>query len=140
MTQDDSHEHLCLPQQNKIKVNTDAAIFKSSTCYSYEFMVRDHFGQLIEPRSNCKLGKVTPELAEVVGIRETLSWIKTTHYSGVEVETDYMQVVQAVRSKTKSLSYLGRVIEECRVLLTSLKARNVLLDLSSDQRIDCLIT
>lgn len=127
MTQDDGHEHWRLPQYNRIKVNTDAAIFESSNKYSYAFVARNHDGQLVEARSRCIQGKVSPEIAEAFGIREALSWIKGTNQSEVDVETDCLQLVQAIRSSTKCLSYLGRMVEECRGLLDSLKARNVLI-------------
>lgn len=45
----------------------------------------------------------------------------------MEVETDCLQAVQAIRSSITSLSYLGRVIEDCRALLKGLKDQNVLI-------------
>lgn len=90
-------------------------------------MVRNQQGQLVEAQSKCREGKISPELAEAIGIREALSWIKANQYDGVELETDCLQVIQAIRSSFISLSYLGRVVEECRVLLKSLKNRNVLI-------------
>lgn len=127
MTQDDGHELWQKPQLNRVKVNTDAAIFEHSNQYSYAFVARDHSRQLIEAHSNCKQGMVTPELAEAIGVKEALSWIKDCRYCNVEVETDCMQVVQAIRSSISSLSYWGRVTEECRSLWLSLKASNVLI-------------
>lgn len=72
-------------------------------------------------------GKVAPDLAEAVGIREVLSWIKEVHWCDVDVEADCLQVIQAIRSSIPSFSYLGRVIEECRALLQSLKDKNVII-------------
>lgn len=77
--------------------------------------------------SRCLQGKVFPELAETIEIGEVLSWIKEIQYCNIVVETDCLQVVQAIRSSITSLSYLGRVIKECRLLLVSLKAKNVLI-------------
>lgn len=37
-------EHWIQPMENKIKVNTDAAIFHTSNCYSYAFAARNHRG------------------------------------------------------------------------------------------------
>lgn len=127
MTPEDGHEHWQLPQNNRIKVNTDAAIFKHSSCYSHAFVARNQHGHLIEAQSKCRQGAIAPELAEALGIREALSWIKENQYDGVELETDCLQVIQAIRSTITSLSYLGRVVEDCRVLLLSLKARNVII-------------
>ncbi|KAL8121302.1 hypothetical protein AgCh_018147 [Apium graveolens] len=126
MSQDDGHEHWQPPQENRVKVNTDAAIFEHAASYSYVFVACNHAGQLLEARSRCKEGQISPELAEAVGIKEALSWIKDTQYKVVELETDCLQVVQSIRSSTSSISYLGRVISECRDLLASLRARNVI--------------
>ncbi|XP_074374501.1 uncharacterized protein LOC141714903 [Apium graveolens] len=127
VTQDDGHEHWHLPQIDRVKVNTDTAIFEGSMCYSHAFVARDHHGQLIEARSRCLQGTIAPEIAEAIEMKEALSWIKEMQYSNAEVETDSLQVVQAIRSSITSSSYWGRVVDECRSLLVSLKAKNVLL-------------
>ncbi|XP_074336623.1 uncharacterized protein LOC141673782 [Apium graveolens] len=126
MTHDDGYEHSQLPKEKKVEVNCDAVIFENSNSYNYAFVIRNHLGQFIEPRSKCLQGQASPELAEVVGVREALSWIKENQYSEVDVESDCQQVVQAIQSFISCLSYFGRVIEECRLLLVSLKDRNVL--------------
>lgn len=46
----DRDEHWVLPSGNKIKVNSDAALFESSNCFSYAFVVRDSARELIEAR------------------------------------------------------------------------------------------
>lgn len=52
--------------------------------------------------SSCKIGRVAPEIAiaEAIGVREALSWIKEQKWERVTVETDclasiyiYMQVL-----------------------------------------------
>lgn len=126
MTQDDGHERWHLPRLDKIKINTDAAIFEDSSRFSYAMVVRSNTGEFVEARSRCTQGRVAPELAKAMGIREALSWIKQSQVSGVELETDCLQIVQAIRSSVPCYSYLGRVVEECRTLLASLKDQNVL--------------
>lgn len=46
----------------------------------------------------CERGNPSPELAEVIGIREALSLVKETWEADV-VESDCLQVVQAINSK-----------------------------------------
>lgn len=58
------------------KINTDAAVFEASNRFSFAFAARNNKGELLEVRSRCKEGFTTPECAEAMGIRETLSWIK----------------------------------------------------------------
>lgn len=123
----DGDEHWTLPEFNKTKVNTDAAIFLASSCYAYAFIARNHQGDLVEARSSCKPGTVAPEFAEAVGIREALSWIKSKHMVDVAVETDCLVAVQAIRGATALFSYFGKVIEECRALLKELKGKGVIL-------------
>lgn len=128
MSHDDDHEHWQLPRNDSIKVNSDAAIFEHNNYYGHAFVARNHHEQLIETKSRCLPGKVSPELGEVW---EVLSWIKDTKCCSVEVEVeveiDYLQVVQAIQSSITSLSYLGRVIKDFRTLLVKLKAQNVLI-------------
>lgn len=44
----DGDEHWVCPTGDTIKVNSDAAIFEASNCFSYAFVVRDSAGKLIE--------------------------------------------------------------------------------------------
>lgn len=93
--------------------------------YNYAFVIRDHQGSLIEAISKCVLGRVSPEFAEALGIREALTWIKDKQYITALLETDYLQVVQLIRSTFSSFSYLGKVMEECRVFLSCLRSQNI---------------
>ena len=127
MTKEDGEEHWSLPSENKSKVNTDAAIFQSSNCYSFAFVARNHAGDLIEARSSCKQGSMTPESAEAMGIREALSWIKEQHMCDVTIESDCLVAIQAIRSSSLLISYFGRLIAECKNLLSELKNRGVFL-------------
>lgn len=127
MTQDDGFEHWRLPMANRVKVNVDAAIFEASNRYSFAIVVRGSTGELIQAMSSCREGNVTPDVAEGIAIREALSWVKTQSRSGYEIETDWLLLVQAIRSDSIFLTYLGRIIEECKALLTDLKDRDVIL-------------
>lgn len=127
MTLTDGDVHWKQPQEGTIKVNTDAALFEDSNCYAYAMVARDHEGKLVEAISSCKQGKTDPELAEAIGIREALSWIKATAWPSVVLETDCLTATQAIRCTSVNLSYLGRVIDECKHLLSELDNRKVIL-------------
>lgn len=62
--------------KNRVKVNVDATIFDSSNCYSVVIVARSHTKEFIEALSSCKAGRVAPELAEGIGMKEVLSWVK----------------------------------------------------------------
>ena len=90
-------------------------------------MARDHLGQVLEARARCSVGLPDPEVAEILGIKEVLSWIKSRGLSGVEVESDCWIAIQAIRSSSKLLSYFGRLVFDCRKLLSELHSCNVCL-------------
>lgn len=114
MTQDDGAEHWKAPNVDKIKVNTDAAIFETSNCYSYSLVARNHNGELIEASTRCIQGKVSPEMAEVMGI--ILSWVRKQPGLRCEIETDSLLLI---KSSSVKLSYIGRLVKECKDLFPS---------------------
>lgn len=70
---------------------------------------------------------MAPVLAENLGIREVLSRIKAQNLQNVDIETDSLQLVQWMRSTFASLSYLGRLVEDCKEIMAGLRDQNVLL-------------
>lgn len=132
MTQADSDVCWKHPTKNKIKVNTGAALFEESNSYSYSMIARDSNGQLVEEASSCKHGNMALDMAEAIAIREALSWIKVHIWSNVEVESDYLLIIQAIRYSSGTLSYLGRVVEEYKQQLLKLKDCRCSLSLLND--------
>lgn len=112
ITPADGNEHCQLPRINTVKVNTDAALFEESGHFSFSMLARDHDRKLIEASTSCRQGLVALELAEAIGVREALSWVKKKGWPEVTMETDCLVVVQAIRSSLVSLSYFGRVVDE----------------------------
>ncbi|KAL8131971.1 hypothetical protein AgCh_007755 [Apium graveolens] len=113
MGQEDGKERWEYPQEGKVKFNVDAAIFENSSTYCLSMVARDHRGELVVAGTSCREGRIAPDLAEALGIKEALSWIKYNLKQPAIVETDCLAVVQAIRCSSTHLSYLGRVIEEC---------------------------
>lgn len=72
----DGADHWRKSEDNKLKVNVDAAVFNSSNLYSYSMMSRNQYGDLMEAKARCIRGSVTPHITEAINIREALSWIK----------------------------------------------------------------
>lgn len=57
MTHDDGTEHWIPPTFNKVKINTDAAIFLESSYYSHAFVIRNHSSDLIKQNQDmCRGG------------------------------------------------------------------------------------
>ncbi|XP_074356204.1 uncharacterized protein LOC141695896 [Apium graveolens] len=126
MSHNDGDEHWRKPMINSIKINSDAAIFEDSKCYGRAYIIRDHEGQLIEARSKYFQGRLHSDLAEVFGIKKALSWIMMRGCKYVIVESDCLQMVQAIRSSIYGYSYLASVIEECCDMLANLRSKNIL--------------
>lgn len=72
----DGCEHWTKPATNTIKINVDAAIFEESTRYGYAWVARNSEGSLVEAKVIGKHGRVNPEVAEIIGVKEALSWLK----------------------------------------------------------------
>lgn len=125
LNSDDGDELWTIPTDNKIKVNTDAAIFQDTNSYAVAFAARNHKGELIHAHSSCRPGRITSECAETVVIREVLSWIKDRNLAEVIVETDCLVAVQAIRSSKQILPYFGRLVNQCKDLLVELSNKGV---------------
>ncbi|KAM6598685.1 hypothetical protein CsatA_018294 [Cannabis sativa] len=108
------------PDQSTIKVNVDGAIFEDQQKFGFGYIARDCFGALIEAVSGSRRGYVLPEIAEIIGIKEALSWIKNKGWGKVVVESDSLVAVQAIQSSIHMPSQFGLLVEDCRLILSSL--------------------
>uniref|UniRef100_A0A803NUV7 RNase H type-1 domain-containing protein n=1 Tax=Cannabis sativa TaxID=3483 RepID=A0A803NUV7_CANSA len=81
---------------------------------------------VLEAISSCRTDVVTPELAEAMGVREALSWLKKKGWNRVTIESDSLTVVQALRSSLPMSSYFGGVISDCKTLLEGVSDVSIL--------------
>lgn len=121
IAQEDGQEQWRAPEINGVKINTDTTLFDSPGRYSHALIVHDHSGQLVEAISRCYSGAATPEYAEAIDVREALRWVKNAKQHNVVVETNCLAVVHWIHSSFTTLSYLGRMVEDCRKLLSELQ-------------------
>ncbi|XP_074352809.1 uncharacterized protein LOC141691960 [Apium graveolens] len=128
MTQADGNERWTKPNVGELKINVDAACFTDSNKYSFAFLVRDSQGNVVEAQTKCKQGQVDPEIAEAMRIREALSWVKEKKVGNVVVESDCLVAIQAIRCSNITLSYFGRMVDDCKAMLSQLKQHNVVLN------------
>ncbi|KAM6544052.1 hypothetical protein CsatB_008499 [Cannabis sativa] len=108
------------PIANMVKINVDGAIFQEQNKFGYGCVARDSNGSLLEAIFESRLGVVKPEIAETIGIKEALSWIERKQWPNVVIETDALVVVQAIHSSILMPSQFGLLVDDCRVLLSSL--------------------
>ncbi|KAM6583799.1 hypothetical protein CsatB_010801 [Cannabis sativa] len=113
-------EHWVKPVMGKIKVNVDGAIFASDGRFGAAGVARDSQGRFIEGFTVLRVGCVDSAMAELVGVKEALSWIKRKHWGPVEIETDSLVVVQAIQSTVDIPSPFGLQVAVCRSLLADL--------------------
>ncbi|KAM6542808.1 hypothetical protein CsatB_007255 [Cannabis sativa] len=117
---DDGTELWTKPDINTIKINVDAALFTSDNQYGYGMVARNDTGSLIVAQAHCFNGAFAPEVVEVMGIKEALSWIKRRGWQHVELESDSLVSIQAIRCRSPLSSVFGNLVQDCISLLLSL--------------------
>uniref|UniRef100_A0A803Q0T2 Reverse transcriptase n=1 Tax=Cannabis sativa TaxID=3483 RepID=A0A803Q0T2_CANSA len=105
---------------DSIKINVDAALFERNRSYGFGLVARDSNGLLLEGCTTLVYGVVEPVLAEVLGIKEALSWVKEAKWQNVILESDCLCAVQAIRSSLDMISTFGLIVKDCKNLLASL--------------------
>lgn len=80
------------PSEERLKLNVDAALHMDKNKTGYGFLVRNHLGYVTYAQSGASPGLKQPTVAECMGLQETLSWLKESIMSHVDVETDSLLV------------------------------------------------
>uniref|UniRef100_A0A803QJD1 Reverse transcriptase domain-containing protein n=1 Tax=Cannabis sativa TaxID=3483 RepID=A0A803QJD1_CANSA len=119
-------EHWRKPMTNTVKVNVDGAIFQSENKFGFGCVARDSNGALIEAISGSRPGVVKPEVAEIIGIKEALSWIKRKQWIDVALETGSLIAVQALKSSIAMPFQFGLLVRDCQDLVFSLNNISVI--------------
>ena len=100
-------------------MNTDAAFKPGDDSCSVGLIIRDHLGTFIAGQVK-KVGMVHSVFeAETAAIHEGLQWLLTLHYQHVEIESDSLLAVQALKQADDILLEVGFVLDECRSILKS---------------------
>jgi ribonuclease HI len=102
-----------------LKCNVDAACYKESNRYGIAACVRDSQGRFVKAYTRWFEGEPDISEAEALGVLETLRWLQREHMTNVQLETDCLQVIQALHSKNRNNTEFGIVINLCRTLLNS---------------------
>uniref|UniRef100_A0A803NPV8 Reverse transcriptase domain-containing protein n=1 Tax=Cannabis sativa TaxID=3483 RepID=A0A803NPV8_CANSA len=105
-------EHWVKPVLTKFKINVDGALFESENRFGIGCIIRNGEAKMVEAFSKSRVGRVSPEIAEVIGVKEALSWIKQKDLSDVEIETDSLVVVQAINGSVQMSSQFGLLIQD----------------------------
>ncbi|XP_031121208.1 uncharacterized protein LOC116024454 [Ipomoea triloba] len=81
------------------------------------WILRDHDGYFVATQSLSRPGPALPREAEVLAVREALSWLKNTQWDSIIVETDAEVLVRSLH--TPNLSPFGLLLDDITVLLSS---------------------
>lgn len=118
----DGLEKWVKPVEQSLTVNIDTALFVGPPRYNFAVVVRNHHGFFVESQTRCREGSVQLEVAEALGLKEALSWIKQQPKVSMVVETDCLVLVQAIRYQWATTegepmnSYFGVLVEDCKNL------------------------
>ncbi|CAH9120177.1 unnamed protein product, partial [Cuscuta epithymum] len=92
------------PSPGRYKLNVDAAV-RDKLC-GLGWILRDGYGNFVAGVSKVWHGSLSPLEAELIGIREALSWMKEGGWDGVEVESDSSGAVTEILQES-SISLAG---------------------------------
>ncbi|CAI9773810.1 unnamed protein product [Fraxinus pennsylvanica] len=104
------------PADGSLKINTDAAIFENQGGAGFGLVIRDSRGSFVAAKIIPVRGITDPLIAEALGVREALSWLKVRFPAVQIIEMDSLLVYNALQKYEVDNSYFGLLIEECRFL------------------------
>lgn len=113
------------PTPSFLKLNSDAALFHHEQRTGFGFILRDSTNCVIKCSSWTMQGVLDPTVAEALGIREALSWLKANNFSQVEFETDCQLLVFALQQVIQPSTSLGLVVSDCLNLIRELSSISI---------------
>ncbi|CAH9095283.1 unnamed protein product [Cuscuta epithymum] len=96
-----------------LKLNIDAAV-RVNGC-RLGWCLRDDRGNFVATATRSWPGKLSPLGAEMIGIREALSWVKERGWTHIEVETDSFRAITEILHGS-SCSSIGLVSNDIKDL------------------------
>lgn len=105
------------PTMSWVKMNVDVGVFVDGGACSV--VIRDDYGRFLGVYGQKMVGFANPNLLEIFGIREALSWVKAREKSHFVIKSDFLVAVQWVNSKKQGQSTLDEIIRDCRDLLST---------------------
>lgn len=113
------------PLQGFLKANVDAAVFPDGFI-GVGGVLRSYDGSFVGACQHRLLGYFSPKTAELIAIREVLSWIKRLGYDQIVLESDALTVVKALlSSSTSDFSSFGSLVDDCKSLIAEMNSVSV---------------
>jgi ribonuclease HI len=85
--------------------------------YCIAACMRDAQGRFVKAYTRWFEGKPEISEAEALGVLEALRWIQHEQMRDVQLETDCLQIIQALQSKSRNNTEFGIVINLCCSML-----------------------
>ncbi|RAL49876.1 hypothetical protein DM860_002167 [Cuscuta australis] len=115
------------PRSNIFRCYVDGALFVQSGGVVFGCVAFDPAGKFYGASNGMLRCHSYPLLAEVMAVREALSWLNARGVVDVDLFSDSQRVVQALKDRSfTSLSYIGSLIEDCRLLVLEFNVVNFL--------------
>lgn len=93
-------------------------VFSSNNLIGAGMVLRDSQGNFLAARTNThQCSVIDPAVAKAMSVREALSWIKEMNMSQVCVESDALNVVNAIKHGRIDSSCFGFFISNCVTFL-----------------------
>ncbi|XP_019181794.1 PREDICTED: uncharacterized protein LOC109176854 [Ipomoea nil] len=106
------------PPSNFIKCNVDATVSREGA--GYDIVLRNHEGTFVAAKCNRLIGEEDPFMAEILGVKEALTWIKTQAFNNIMLESDCLNFCTAFNSCFSDFSYAGLVVKQCKSIATDI--------------------
>ena len=99
----------------------DVATSQVTVRISYGVVIRSSKGNLLAAKCDSFIGNFEAREAGALDVRKVLSWLKNTQYFSVIIETDCLQVFNALIDSNDYHNGFDLVIYDCRALSHCLK-------------------
>ena len=103
------------PSPGVCAISVDAAVDYTSSRYGTGCVIRDHRGVVVASEISVNQRGFSPPLAEAAAIIRGLSLAKELEIWRVVVQSDCLQVVNAIKSKDTPSTELGILLEDIKV-------------------------
>lgn len=102
------------PEKGCSKFNIDTICFSGGNVTRLCGVARNHYGNCMVVFMRSFLYYLDPKLVEVLCIREILSWLKELKVGSIDIKTDSLVFMVAIKASFGSdSSYFGLVVNDC---------------------------
>ncbi|XP_026458889.1 uncharacterized protein LOC113359482 [Papaver somniferum] len=107
------------PQSNQLKINVDASLDHTSQCFGIGLIIRDSTGQCRGIRGKYINGRIDPEQAECLAMKEAILWARDCGSNNIILESDCANVINSIKTANPSVQWTNQgLVDEIRLMLS----------------------